>query len=155
MLAAGFLVLLVGGLVVASQIFDDDATRDDDTGEITDEGDLSAFSLEVGDCLNDLTDGVVLDVPAVPCADPHEGEVFALYDLDEGLYPGEEAIATDAETQCPERLASYAPAAAEDDNITFFYLYPTAESWATGDREIACVATFLDGPRPGRLQEAG
>lgn len=153
-LVGAFLVLGVGGLVVAAQVFDDDADRDNDTGEITDEGDVSAFALEVGDCLNGLDDGEFTDIPAVPCADPHEGEVFALYDLDGDEWPGEEAIFTDAEQECTARLQSYSQAAYDDENVELFFVYPTSQSWSEGgDREVACVAYFLDGTRTGRLQD--
>lgn len=147
------LVLGIGGLIIAAQIFDDDADRDNDTGEITDEGDISAFELKVGDCLTDLADGEITDVPAVPCSEPHDAEVFALYDLEGDEWPGEDAISADAGAECEAQLKSYSQEAYADDNVGLFYLYPSTRSWAQGDREIACVAEFLDGPRSGSLQD--
>ena len=46
-------------------------------------GQGSAFSLEVGDCLDEPRGGEFSDVDKVSCDEPHELEVFALVD-----YPG-------------------------------------------------------------------
>ena len=43
---------------------------------------ISATELQVGDCLNDLTNSTdVSSLPSVDCTQPHQGEVFAVFDL--------------------------------------------------------------------------
>ena len=112
---------------------------------------MSAMSLQVGDCLNGLQEeGDVGSLPAVPCAEPHEGEVYATFDLPEGDYPSETAIFDQAEAGCDERLSSVAPDASEDPSVGLFYLYPTELSWPD-DREVVCIAISMPGTTRGSI----
>jgi putative regulator of septum formation/uncharacterized protein DUF4190 len=125
----------------------------DSTGNITAGGDVSAFDLKVGDCLNDLKEGQsITDLPAVPCAQPHEGEVFAVFDLPAGAYPGEAKVSDDAERECANRFEGYAPSSVDDTSIELFFLHPTQLSWAQGDHEVTCVATDPTKKRTGSLR---
>jgi hypothetical protein len=128
------------------------ATADRDTeGEITEGGSVLAMSLQVGDCLNGLQEeGDVQSLPAVPCAEPHEGEVYATFDLPEGDYPSETSIVDQAESGCDERLNSVAPDAYEDPSIGLFYLYPIELSWPD-DREVVCIAISASGTTRGSI----
>ncbi|MET0713087.1 MAG: DUF4190 domain-containing protein [Jiangellaceae bacterium] len=120
------------------------ADRDAATGEITEGGDVSTLSLEVGDCVNDLEESeAVASLPAVPCDQPHEGEVFALFDLPEGDYPNEAELIDQAETGCVDRLMVYAPEAAQDPALGLFYFYPLESSWPA-DRQVVCIAAAAE-----------
>lgn len=113
----------------------------DANGRLTGGGSISATELKVGDCLNGLADGKEFnDVPAVPCAQPHAGEVYAVFDLTGAGWPGAAAVADQAEQGCNSRLGPYAPRAVEDDTISLFSLQPTQRTWDRGDREVTCVA---------------
>ena len=141
--------LLVIGVAVVLLIA---GSADRDTeGEITEGGSVSAMSLEIGDCLNGLDeDGSVRSLPAVPCAEPHEGEVYATFDLPEGDYPGESAIIEQVETGCDERLSAVAPEAYEDQSVGLYYLYPLEISWPD-DREVVCIAISMSGTMTGSI----
>nr|MDT0659166.1 septum formation family protein [Micromonospora sp. DSM 115978] len=129
------------------------ADRNDD-GEITEGGSVSSFDLTAGDCLNDLEESAsITSVPAVPCAEPHEAEVFALFEVSGDAFPGDAEISSQSEEQCTQRLAEYAPAAVEDENLELFFLHPTQESWAQGDREVVCIANDPSGQRTGSLRD--
>jgi len=146
-LSALWLLLLGLGLVV---FLVTGADRDTE-GEITEGGSVSAMSLQVGDCLNGLQEeGDVRSLPAVPCAEPHEGEVYATFDLPEGDYPSETAIFDRAEAGCDERLSSVAPDASGDPSVGLFYLYPTELSWPD-DREVVCIAISMSGTTRGSI----
>jgi Domain of unknown function (DUF4190)/Septum formation len=146
-LSALWLLVLALGLGV----FLVTAADRDDTGEITEGGSVSAMSLQVGDCLNGLEEGGnVRSLPAVPCAEPHEGEVYATFDLPDGDYPGETAIYEQAEADCNERLSSAAPEAYEDPSVGLFYLYPLEQSWPD-DREVVCIAIATSGTTTGSI----
>jgi hypothetical protein len=124
-----------------------------ETGEITAGGDVSAFDLKVGHCLNRLKEGHVrTDLPAVPCAEPHEGEVFAIFDLPAGPYPGDAKVGDDAERGCSDRFEGYAPSAVNDTALELFLLHPTERSWAQGDHEVSCVATDPTKKRTGSIK---
>ncbi|MDG4832938.1 septum formation family protein [Solwaraspora sp. WMMD1047] len=144
--AAGIAVLIVVALA-------DGATRND-AGEITEGGSVSSFDLATGDCLNGLKESAsITSLPAVPCSQPHEGEVFGTFTVTGDSFPGNTAISSQAEEGCTDRLAQYAPAAADDDSLELFFLHPTSESWAQGDREVVCIANDPSGQRTGSLKD--
>ena len=51
-------------------------------------GNVDAFQMRVGDCFDDTAElgmdeaGEVSSLPGVPCADPHDNEVFAVFDVE-------------------------------------------------------------------------
>lgn len=110
----------------------------------------NVFSLEPGTCFDDVdafyddeSEGVS-DVPTVDCAEPHDNEVFATYDLPDGDFPGQEAIATTAEEECIERFEDYVGIAYADSRFVSTHLIPTAQSWEGGDREVVCFLYDID-----------
>jgi hypothetical protein len=141
------LIGILGTVVLLSR-----ANRGDD-GQITEAGDVQVLDLRVGDCLESLTESEELsDLPAVPCSQPHLGEVYALFDIPGTAYPGEEEVWAIADEECFERLAGYSQAAANDPGVEVYYLYPTSGSWRRGDHEIACIAAS-ETPRTGSIQD--
>ena len=66
--------------------FIEEAKRDE-SGLITEPGQVGVLRLEPGDCF--FFDGDDIEsVAAVPCADQHEAEVFSVFDLGDGDWPG-------------------------------------------------------------------
>ena len=70
--------------------------------------------------------------------------------MPDGDYPGQATINA-WQNKCPVELESYSPDALMDDSIGVFVLYPTAQTWAQGDRAIVCVAT-TEAKRTGSLR---
>lgn len=139
----------------ACSLLDDEPARDDE-GQITEEGDLSAFSIQEGDCLDDPSDltGVVQDVAAVPCDQPHGAEVYELFDLPDGDYPPADEITTAATDGCS---AAFEEAYGDEpgaESIEISYLTPTQESWdQADDREVVCIAiSDFDGSGGGAAE---
>jgi subtilisin family serine protease len=148
-LGTALVAVLTVGAVLA--IAGSGAERDG-SGTITERGIVSVVDLGVGDCVDDLDDAdVQVVVLATPCREPHEGEVFAVFDLPAGPYPGEEEMIGIAEQECVTRLGDYSPDAADDPDTGLFHLAPQSRGWAAGDREVVCIATWDDGPRTGPL----
>lgn len=112
-------------------------------------------SLVPGDCVDGLSGaeaGAVTDMLTVPCAQPHDGEVYARFSvLEYDAWPGDAVLVAAAEGGCLDELAAYSPASYDDPQVRFFYLHPTQASWRLGYREITCIAYFLDGRRTGSL----
>ena len=82
----------------------------------------------------------------IDCAEPHRGEVYALFDVPEGdLYPGEDAVFEYGAFVCLDQAPAYS-----DEDVEVLVLYPTAETWDLGDRRISCVFD-LDEPITGSL----
>ena len=53
--------------------------------------------------------------------------------------------------KCGPELSTDSPAAMTDDSVQLYVLYPTADTWASGDRAVTCIAT-LDPPRTGSIK---
>jgi len=114
---------------------------------------ISATELQVGDCLNDLTNSTdVSSLPSVDCAQPHEGEVFAVFDLPPGPYPGAAGVDDLVSKGCNARLAEYSPGAPSDDAVGLFSVYPLEQNWERGDREVVCIAKATSGTTTGSIK---
>lgn len=141
----------ITGSDVTDNDTDDTNGGNDGGGDDTDPTEVDVYSLQIGDCLNDLSGTQFATLPVVPCSEPHEGEVYALFDISGNQYPGQDAVLEEAQIGCVDALDRYAPSAATDSNVDIFYLYPTEGTWAAGDREVVCVTYYLDGPRTGSI----
>lgn len=140
-LPAALLVLSLGLSACSSE---PEATRDE-AGDVATAGEIDAFAIDLSDCLveppatGDQAEEVA-DVSAVPCAEPHDGEVYALFDLPDGDFPGDEAVTTAADERCVEEFDTFVGKAYEDSALDFFTFTPTKDSWELrDDREVVCV----------------
>jgi Septum formation len=114
-------------------------------------GTVTAMDVKQGDCLKEIPNSAeVLTVQTIACEESHAGEVFAVLTMPDGDFPGQPAIDEYAD-KCSPELESYSPSAMTDDSIQLYVLYPTAETWAQGDRAVTCIAT-LDPPRSGTIK---
>jgi hypothetical protein len=111
-------------------------------------GASSVFHLETGECFHSSAGTAgrtveVKDVSPVPCADGHDGEVFAVvsHPAARGVaYPGDEAVADFAASECLQRFPAYTGASYDDSDLEVATVRPDHDSWvAKDDREIACV----------------
>lgn len=127
-----------------------------DAGEITEEGDASAFSITVGDCLNVSELGTEVEtVPTVPCDQPHEAEVYAATDLPDGDFPGDDAVLTAADEFCLPEFEAFVGMAYDDSELYYMPFTPTQGSWdGMNDREILCLVEDPSGEATGSLQGA-
>jgi hypothetical protein len=106
----------------------------------------------IGSCFNDDQTGF----PPVPCSSPHGAETFAvLAHPDLVVYPGPEELEAWAEPLCYARFRSYTGVAYEDSALDFGYLYPTAGSWASGDREVVCYLFDPSGDLTAPVRSGG
>ena len=102
--------------------------------------DTDAFAIAVGDSLNDGNlDGEVTSVPTIACDQPHDSEAYASIIVDDGAYPGEDAILAQADEDCKAQFNTFAGIDYDQSALDFSYYYPTAGSWDNGDREILCL----------------
>jgi hypothetical protein len=147
---------IIGGVVAAgiaivggAGILDDDTTRDE-SGEIVEAGALGAMAMQVGDCIQLPEEDLVQSVQAVPCVEPHDAQVYALFDMAEGAFPGVAAVDTAAEEGCMSRFAGFVGMSYEESTLYANWFTPTQESWEEiDDREIACV--IVPGPETEQL----
>jgi hypothetical protein len=103
-------------------------------------GSASVFDLAVGDCFDDpVTEGEVSSVSAVDCAQPHDNEVYAVYEYSGDSYPGEEAMSAAADEGCAAEFEDFVGIPYLESALYVTHLTPTQDSWDGGDREIVCV----------------
>src|SRR6266511_2177411 len=96
-------------------------------------------SLQVGDCTADFPmEDTVFDVPVVPCDRPHRFEVYANLKLDDGKWPGEDAIHSRSEKLCGDKLDAIVGDTDLPDGSGFSTLEPTRGTWSAGDRQVTC-----------------
>lgn len=123
----------------------------DATGEVSERSVVSVFELRRGDCLNGLDDATeIRAVEVVPCERTHQAEVLSDVRMQDGEFPGMAAVTSEAERRCGARLVAAAPP--RRNGPVAFFLHPTPQSWALGDRVITCIATF-EVPMRGTLRE--
>ncbi len=104
------------------------------------------FSLEVGDCFEDppSTQAQVAEVTIVDCDDPHDQQVYSVFEIDEAGFPGQEQIDQRARQGCVDRFEDYVGVSYADSELFATWLYPTEVSWDAGDREVVCVLFLED-----------
>ena len=115
----------------------------------TDEAGASTlFRLQTGDCFRSSagTSGrtvEIKDVTTVPCADAHDGEVFAVVAhpaAKDATYPGDDAVADFASGECLTRFMGYTGGTYDDSDLQVATVRPDHDSWADkDDRDVACV----------------
>ncbi|MGE3619571.1 MAG: septum formation family protein [Acidimicrobiia bacterium] len=155
-MAAGCLVLAVAGWSAGCS--DDDVARDDD-GRITSSGEVAVFDLQPGDCLSpgeEIT-AEVEKVVAVPCAEAHTHEVFAVVEWDDGdTYPGDAALSDFGDAACVARWSDYFGSDYLDSALFHTYLLPTLRSWdERDDRSVICLGASAGEPLRGSSKDSG
>ncbi len=103
------------------------------------------LKLDVGTCFDDPdTFEQVEDVPVVECEDPHDNEVFANVDLTGDDYPGQDQVENRATQICYDNFSDYVGISYEESVYDIGWLFPTAETWSAGDREVICFGYHID-----------
>lgn len=145
-IAAAVAVLAVGSLTACG------SQARNPAGTVTASASANSLSVKVGDCLGDLNGTSVADVQLIPCGQAHFWEAFAKMNLSGTTYPGKTEIAKKADEFCATKFEAFVGIASADSTYASPYLYPTTESWASGDREIMCFAGLDNGGVKGSLK---
>lgn len=142
--AAGGLAGAGVAVFAGTSAIDDNTTRNE-AGEIVEAGGLGAFAMQIGDCFNEPDGDVVVSVEALPCADPHDAEVYAEFSLTDPAWPGESAVEESSAKGCYDRFEPTFAESYEDSNLWFSFLSPTQQSWDEGgDRVVTCYVYLPD-----------
>jgi len=122
-----------------------DNTTRDDAGEIVDGGEIGAFRIQVGDCLGGLDEGIFESAEGLPCTEPHQYEVYFAFNLEDGPFPGDSAVAAEADDRCYDAFTPFVGSAYEESIYGFTSLMPTEGSWEElDDREVLCIVGNYD-----------
>jgi hypothetical protein len=110
-----------------------------------------------GQCFIFSTPDVIAGAAVVDCAQPHDGEVYAVIGAGaaDAAFPGDDALSTLAGTECGARLGEFIGGAVPDA-IRATAFQPAETAWANGDRDIECVIVPTgDGTISGTARGAG
>ncbi len=134
------------GAAVAAVIGVTTAAERNDAGDIIAAGSVDAFSVQVGDCFDDeaFASSEISEVPAVPCSEPHDNEVYAAFDI-AGDWPGDTRIEEMAFEGCYQRFAQAIGKSYEESVLDYTAIWPSEGSWKRGnDREVLCVGYHME-----------
>jgi hypothetical protein len=111
---------------------------------------LAENQLQPGDCLIGSNMGLGTDntwpdaVAAVSCTQPHLAEVYYVgnpWPESLATYPGDNAILKIVDERCSAAFAAYDGIHFSQSMFIYHSVAPTpASDWATGDREVVCMA---------------
>ena len=109
--------------------------------------------LRAGMCFDEpAVDEIVYWIPTVPCDEPHDIEIMGLIELTRSTFP--EEISGLAFERCRPIFAAFVGLPYPESVLDIYHLSPTRESWALGDRGIACGVYDPAGPVEGSLEGA-
>ena len=102
----------------------------------------NAFELETGQCLNEPDSEEIVNVEVVDCSDPHDLEIFRVVDLSDQAFEAD-AIDSQSFDLCLETFDGFIGTPYLDSEFEIYYLIPSEDSWADGDREVVCAVYDL------------
>ncbi len=118
---------------------------------------VEAFDLEIGHCFNAAGSDEVERVELVACTDDHAFEIYHVFRVDDGPYPGPEALEDQWIQGCLARFETFVGSTFDESTLDISAIFPTEESWEQlGDREVLCSVTAVDGsPRTSSARGTG
>lgn len=109
---------------------------------------VSFARVRAGDCYNNPPGNWLDTLPELPCRKPHDGEVFYVFAMPVGKYPGDKAVDVSAEQTCWDRFARIGYRLSGP--LDFEYFTPARLAWNAGDRAIQCALVRDDGHKLDR-----
>jgi hypothetical protein len=146
--ATGLVAVVVLAAVPLGPAIQDQApaAQRDGAGQVPKATDVTFQDVMVGDCFNTTPNNSFVTLPEVPCLQPHDNEVFYIFTMGPGKYPGDGAVQTSADNTCGDRLSDYvgdSPSASLD----YGSFVPDQLSWDSGERSVICDLTRSDGEK--------
>jgi hypothetical protein len=90
--------------------------------------------LAPGDCVDGLTGEATDTLPLAICEAPHEAEVYDVFDLPDGPWPGEAAVDTQIQKRCILGLSNLG-----QRGLSYQWFAPAKDDWP-GYRRAFCIA---------------
>jgi hypothetical protein len=138
------LIALVA-LVAAGACSDDGGS----SGDTTVPNGVKVFDLEPGDCFLNPESTDVSDVQRTECDEPHDAEVFAVFDLEfdrDADFPGASQVQSAAQEGCQAEFEGYVGQPYEESPYFLSAIAPTQRTWeGRDDREVVCSAITATG----------
>jgi len=114
----------------------------------------TVFQLRPGQCINFGPNGTAV-AHALPCARPHDAEIYGVFSVAGRHWPGTAALSEQARQGCQRRLSGYLNPQLDPSGMTEFYVYPNPGAWAAGGRSILCEIRGTHGKLTGSVRASG
>ncbi|MFE0171412.1 DUF4190 domain-containing protein [Streptomyces sp. NPDC059002] len=158
-------ILSTLGMVLLVLAVTTGAARDfvDGFKEAARESRSGAFPVDKGGCFN-VPDSDIgsttyeYEIDEVPCARPHDAEVFASFRVNHHGFPGDAELQGLAERKCTAYADAYSKgSSAGASGVEVVFFVPDRETWRTGSRYITCLYASTEGTRSleGSLRDDG
>ncbi len=105
----------------------------------------SFADVKLGDCFADGggepeagSTATVTGLYTIGCERPHHGEVYYVDRMTQSVYPGADESAAIAEKVCFGTTAIAALDLNKAADLSLYYLFPSTDTWARGDRGLTC-----------------
>lgn len=115
---------------------------------------LAAIELQDGQCIEDASAftgrqvNEITQTRSIPCRMPHQAEVYLRGQVAGGPnaeFPGIGALRREAQTQCRDAFEGFVGVPWTRSELDIAALWPSPDSWPTGDRVVVCVVFRVDG----------
>jgi Septum formation len=114
----------------------------------------TVFRLHPGQCFNSLPNGIA-GAHAVPCRQPHDGEIYGEFRVAGQSWPGAAALGEQARQGCQSRLGGYLNPQLDTSGMADSYAYPNEGAWQAGVRSVICEIRSTQGKLTGSVRAAG
>lgn len=147
----------VTGCCLATLIYASSACGTDEPsrtadGTFEEGGDVRADRVRVGDCFDDQDDASVETLPVVPCDEPHDNEIYEVFDLTGSSWPGQDEVERMAAEGCLGPFADYVGTSLAESSLEAFPITPSEQSWDEfDDRQVLCIVTDPAGEIEGSV----
>jgi hypothetical protein len=111
----------------------------------------TVFRLRPGQCFVSLPNGIA-GAHVVPCAQPHDAEIYGTFRVAGQRWPGIAALGTQARLGCQARLSSYLNPQLATSDLAETYAYPNQGAWAAGAHTVVCEIRGTQGRLTGSVR---
>ena len=111
----------------------------------------TVFGLRPGQCFNSLPNGIA-GAHAVPCRQPHDGEIYGAFLVAGRQWPGGAALGSQARLGCQARVAGYLNPQLATSDLAESYVYPNRGAWAAGEHMVICEFRGTQGSLTGSVR---
>jgi hypothetical protein len=109
---------------------------------------VDATELAAGDCIILPSEGEFKDVRALPCGEPHDGEIFYTAAHPGSEYPSDDEFSSYVDENCRPAFESYTGSAYDGQEVLDYgWFTPTQGGWDDGNRTVTCYLGPVGGGR--------
>jgi hypothetical protein len=111
----------------------------------------TVFGLRPGQCFDSFPNGIG-GARVVPCAQPHDGEIYGAFRVAGQHWPGAAALGTLARQGCQSKLSGYLNPQLNTSGLAESYAYPNPGAWAAGEHTVICEIRGTQGKLSGSVR---